>query len=269
MMSLQQTCQLLKKQQVPHPLVESLAILSDFTRLPTAQILAGAFHLTKQEEKLLKKIIELRRFFPLAYLRGKQEFYGLDFTVVPGVFIPRPESEQMIDLALQLPQKFNRLFDIGCGSGCLGIAYAKYSPVKTPAVFIDIDSWSLKIARRNARKHSLQEAIFKKGSFIQVLPKYSTSNSLILANLPYLDVSRQADYEAFCPTLKSEPKRALYAQAGGLKYYQSLFSLCSNKTTLLCETLREQQAPLEKLAHQSGFKLHQKQGLISLFVKDC
>src|ERR1700726_4428667 len=105
---------------------------------------------------------------PTQYLTGKQEFWGLEFEVTPAVLIPRPETEHVIEVALDRlalrelragrPQKTNGdgflIADIGTGSGCLAIALAKELPAAT-VYATDISTAALAVARRNAARHGV------------------------------------------------------------------------------------------------------------------
>jgi len=139
-----------------------------------------------QEELLSEAFIQLRSGVPLPYVIGKWEFYNLTFHVTPDVLIPRPETELIVENAIQWLKKNPscRLgVDIGTGSGCIAISLA----VNIPNLILeasDISDKALSIARRNAEDHNVVDRI----SFYQANlfnPK-SKSFDIIIANLPYI-----------------------------------------------------------------------------------
>jgi len=120
---------------------------------------------------------------PTQHLTGKQEFWGLEFEVTPDVLIPRPETEHVIEVALDRlavhelragrPQKNDgsglRIADIGTGSGCIAIAFAKELP-QAAVIATDVSSAALAIARRNAARHGVADRIhFLEGNLLDGL----------------------------------------------------------------------------------------------------
>ena len=105
-------------------------------------------------ENAFHELIEKRRAgVPVAYLLGRQEFYGLDLAVNPSVLIPRPETELLVDLALQMSA--NRVLDLGTGSGAVALAIKHQRPA-WQIVAVDADLSALHVARRNAVKLNLE-----------------------------------------------------------------------------------------------------------------
>jgi len=189
-------------------------------------LLMSATDITKErlfknpEDKLnFWQILKLRYFlwrrkndWPIAYLTGHKEFYGLDFIVNKNVLIPRPLSEEIIDLALQEIKANQKrpltIIDIGTGSGCLIIALAK-TLLKTEPVenfkFLasDISEPALKVAKQNARLHGLEKNItFLQGNLLE--PFNNIEIDLIITNLPYLTPAHLQER-----SIKKEPRLAL------------------------------------------------------------
>ena len=154
---------------------------------------------------------------PIAYILGYKEFYGRKFTVSPSVLIPRPESEDLISLFLELiaseiAEKV--LIDVGAGSGCLGIT-AKLERSNLSVILSDISKPALNIAEKNANAlnadvHIQQQSLLNG----QLRPV-----DYIFANLPYVDKSWDVS-----PELKYEPGIALFAEDEGLKLILQLIS---------------------------------------------
>ena len=154
---------------------------------------------------------------PIAYILGYKEFYGRRFTVSPSVLIPRPESEDLISLFLELTASEiaeKVLIDVGAGSGCLGIT-AKLERSNLSVILSDISKPALNIAEKNANAlnadvHIQQQSLLNG----QLKPV-----DYIFANLPYVDKSWDVS-----PELQYEPDIALFAEDEGLKLILQLIS---------------------------------------------
>ncbi len=182
---------------------------------------------------------------PTQYLTGKQEFWGLEFEVTPDVLIPRPETEHVIEVALDRlalrelragrPQKTIgeglQIADIGTGSGCIAVALAKELP-KAEFVATDISRAALEVAGRNAARHGVGERIrFVQGDLLERSGEKRTTSGetaapllfdLVASNPPYIG-RREA------PTLarevrEHEPARALFGGEEGYELYGDLIS---------------------------------------------
>ena len=154
---------------------------------------------------------------PIAYILGYKEFYGRRFTVSPSVLIPRPESEDLISLFLELTAgeiAEKVLIDVGAGSGCLGIT-AKLERSNLSVILSDISKPALNIAEKNANTlnadvHIQQQSLLNG----QLKPV-----DYIFANLPYVDKNWDVS-----PELQYEPEIALFAEDEGLKLILQLIS---------------------------------------------
>lgn len=203
---------------------------------------------------------------PLAYITGEKEFYGFKFFVNQNVLIPRPETELMVDEAIEHiahNMEHVTIVDVGTGSGCIIIAMFKqlllnYKLKITNYEFVAIDNsrGALNMAKKNAKLNGVPKNIeFIHGDLLEPLIKNSklsrvlgikNSKMLILANLPYLTPQQIKS----SPTIKFEPKTALAAGPDGLKYYRKLFQqlkvLCA-MCYVLCEIDPSQTANMKKL----------------------
>jgi release factor glutamine methyltransferase len=122
---------------------------------------------------------------PMAYIRGKQDFYGLEFYVRPSVLIPRSETELLVEKAIHLAEPFPSpiIADIGVGSGVIAVTLAKHLP-QAEIFAIDISPVALEIARLNAGCHGVADRIvFLHGSLLSPLNKQV---DILVANLPYV-----------------------------------------------------------------------------------
>jgi len=165
---------------------------------------------------------------PVAYIRGVQEFYGRAFQVRPGVLIPRPETELLIDEALTLlaGQATPRIADVGTGSGCLAITLALETPGATVAA-TDISADALAIARANATALGMTTRIdFRHTS---LLDGVSGLFDLLVANPPYVP---ERDASSLAPeVLAHEPRLALFGGPDGLRDVRALVALAAAALT--------------------------------------
>ena len=173
--------------------------------------------LTPAEETAFRSMIRRRaEREPLAYILGRKEFYGLEFEVGPQVLVPRPETELLVELALDYVWEHPavlRAVDVGTGSGAVAIALATNAP-KLQMMACDISTKAISLAQANARKHGVR--IFFVVSDL-LMPLRGPFN-LILANLPY--VARN-DWDSLPPEVRRyEPTSALDGGADGLDLYR-------------------------------------------------
>jgi release factor glutamine methyltransferase len=143
---------------------------------------------------------------PIAYIVGHKEFYGLDLAVNPAVLIPRPETELLVDLALQ--GDFSSAADLGTGSGAIALALKQQRPASR-VIAIEASAAALAVAQRNAVKHGLQIE-FRHGRWFE--PVAGERFDLIVANPPYV-----AEGDRHLAALGFEPREALVAGSDGLE----------------------------------------------------
>lgn len=158
---------------------------------------------------------------PKAYKDGHIEFYKLKFKVTEDVLIPRPETELLVDAVLEFLKKnpgSHKILDLGTGSGAIAISIAKNSDAKIIAS--DISPKALKIAKLNAKFHSVEEKI----TFIRsnLLAKVDTKPDIIVTNLPYIPTERIAYLDSSVKDF--EPVIALDGGKDGFDLYRKLFA---------------------------------------------
>ncbi len=152
---------------------------------------------------------------PLAYITNSRGFYGLEFKVTPEVLIPRPETETLVEKALDylktLDQEVISVLDLGTGSGCIGLTLAKKDP-RVKVKLVDISPGALSIAKENAQSLNVQDRCeFFESKADQFLNQTKESFDLILSNPPYIaptDTHVEKDVKDF------EPHTALFAESG-------------------------------------------------------
>ena len=167
--------------------------------------------LSEPEVTSYRKLVAMRaKGQPVAYLVGHKEFMGLDFVVTPAVLVPNPDTEVLVQRAVELAREAKgpmRVADVGTGSGCIAIAVAHYAP-NVDVVASDLSPDALEVARRNVEAHGL-------GGRVQLvcgdlMGPLAGSFDLVCANLPYVAVG-----SSLAPEVASQPAGALYADANG------------------------------------------------------
>jgi release factor glutamine methyltransferase len=181
---------------------------------------------TPQEQLFRQWLIKRGEHYPLQYLRGKQEFYGREFTVRPGVFIPRPETEAVLEAALtflrESPEEQLRAADVGTGSGCIGITLACEEP-RVQVTATDVSPVALKVARQNAKRHHCLDRIeFLEGQTLDPVKDRLGYYHLIVSNPPYVSYQERDRVDASVD--KHEPSEAVYGGELGQDIYRQLFS---------------------------------------------
>ena len=213
--------------------------------------------LTEDEVRAYQTLLDKRiSGVPVQHLTGRQEFWGLTFEVTPDVLIPRPETEHLIEVALDRlalrelhagrPNKNDGagllIADVGTGSGCIAVALAKELP-QAQFVAIDISPGALTVARRNAEKHgvALQIEFLESNLFGEVAttrarsivpphaegelsrsPEAPAQFDLIVSNPPY--VGRREAATLATEVRDHEPELALYGGEDGYEFYADLIA---------------------------------------------
>ncbi len=147
---------------------------------------------------------------PVAYLVGHKEFMGLDFAVTSAVLIPNPDTEVLVQRAVELAREAAgpmRVADVGTGSGCIAIAIAHYAP-NVQVVASDVDPEALEVAARNVAAHALGDRVQLVCG--DLMAPFTGSFDLVCANLPYV-----AAGSALAAEVVAQPARALFAGEQG------------------------------------------------------
>lgn len=202
------------------PGTEALLLLSTATGITKERVLL--LFEDQVDERFSTRALELAKIrcdgFPLQYITKKCYFYGLELDVEEGVFIPRVETEVLVDLALELIENegLKTVVDIGTGSGAIAIAIALNSNCKVYAT--DINEKAIQIAQRNAEKYKAK-ITFLKGSFLEPVRPFLKEVDLILSNPPYVPVTANLPKDVL-----KEPSDALFAGKEGFDFYEKFFA---------------------------------------------
>ena len=171
------------------------------------------------------KALERRRLLgePIAYLLERKSFHNIDLYVAPGVLIPRPETEILVNLAIEEIERSNkplRVLDLGTGSGAIALAVAQAAPLAT-VLASDQSIDALNIARRNAEQLGLNSRVhFALGDWYGALEAMDVFD-VILSNPPYITAE---DHHLSEGDLRFEPESALTDHANGLSCLEVIIS---------------------------------------------
>lgn len=165
----------------------------------------------EQRDRYVDWVQRRRAGEPVAYLTGEREFYGLSFRVTPAVLIPRPETELLVELALEriAADAPLRVLDLGTGCGCVAVAIARHRP-RARVTAAEISGAALAVARENAAKHGVNIELMESDWFSALLNRRF---ELIVSNPPYVP---ERDPHLNQGDLRYEPRAALVAGADGL-----------------------------------------------------
>ncbi|MDL5042587.1 peptide chain release factor N(5)-glutamine methyltransferase [Streptococcus raffinosi] len=193
---------------------------------------------SEEDEKLLSNIFhQLKAHKPAQYILGFEDFHGLRFQVDERVLIPRPETEELVELILaENPKTELKVLDIGTGSGAIAVSLKESCPLwQVTASDLSVDA--LELARENAKLNRVDI------SFIQsdVFENISGSFDIIVSNPPY--ISENDKNEVGLNVLASEPKMALFADEDGLAIYRQII-----------EGAAKHLSPQGKLYFEIGYK---------------
>lgn len=187
---------------------------------PTYYYLGKDIALSPKKEQELEDILQrLSRFEPLQYIEGRTLFLGREFWVAPGVLIPRPETEELVELMLKEIPADARILDVGTGSGCIAISLAKALPDALVTAW-DVSPEALSVARVNACK--LQANVrFVECDVLACQVDEVGLYDVIVSNPPYVTEAEKADMEP--NVLQWEPSLALFVPDDDpLRFYRRI-----------------------------------------------
>lgn len=193
--------------------IEARALLRHLLKVSDAYLIAHGDEQMSAADAAALREHAARRLAgePIAYIVGSREFYGLEFRVTPAVLIPRPETELLVDFALEriAPQTSARVLELGTGSGCIAISVAYHRP-HARVTAIDLSTDALALAGENARCHALANLELLAGDWFSGL---TGTYDLIVSNPPYVNAG---DAHLTSGDLRFEPRSALVGGADGL-----------------------------------------------------
>ena len=211
--------------------------------------------LTADELAKYKELVKRRTSGePVAYICGEKEFMGLAFKVTPSVLVPQPDTETLVEAAIERLRGKNspRIADICTGSGAIAIALAHYLP-ESSIVATDISADAVSIAKENAETLGLSERVqFFEGDLLA--PLTGETFDAIVSNPPYIP---DADIESLPREVRAEPRLALDGGADGLDFYRRLLgesaTLLNDGGFLAVECGDTQAGAIAEMAASGGF----------------
>lgn len=196
------------------------------------------------KEKELEKLIKKRETnYPIEYLINKATFYGENFIVKDGVLIPRPETEILVENAVEIIKKENRAFkvlEIGTGSGIISVMLALLIE-DISIIAVDINEKAIELAKQNAKKHNVEDKIeFRLSNLYE---KVDENIDMTISNPPYI-----ADDYKLPENVKYEPSNALFGGKIGDELLKDIIDETNKRDIeyLLCEMGYDQMKPLEQ-----------------------
>lgn len=192
---------------------------------------------------------------PIAYILGEKEFYGRSFIVSPQALIPRPESEELVNLIKKYIKSNSTILDVGTGSGCIGLTLKLELP-NTKITVSDISNEAIALARKNAQNLGVTSVDYILTDLLDhwLHNEKSDQFDCIVANLPYVDRSWQVS-----PETTSEPDLALFADDNGLSLIKKIIvqapKILSNAGLLVLELDTRQIPEIISFAEENDFEI--------------
>ena len=215
---------------IPDARLEAEILLTNILQMPRHRIYAYPEQdLTPQQGEFLARLVERRlKREPLAYILGHKEFYGLQLAVGPGVMIPRPETELLVEQSLFLSMMRMEpgelvIAEAGTGSGAICINLAIHLP-SARIYATELYPEALKVAEYNIQRHNVADRVnLLHGDLLEPVPETA---DIIVANLPYLSSDKISGLQ---PEVQWEPREALDGGADGLDLIRRLLQQARQK----------------------------------------
>jgi len=235
--ALQSATQTLRRAGIADAFVEAELLLGHVLGMSKAQLYTESERsLTSAEIEHLWRLVQRRLDHePAGYILGHCAFYGIDFYIDYHTFIPRPETELLVEKAVELAQHISHLgkqitiADIGTGCGAIAISLALALP-QAKIYATDISASALQVAGMNCQRHGVNSQVeLLQGNLLEPLPQ---PVDMILANLPYI---RSCEFKDLSPEIREfEPMIALAGGKDGLDKIQQMLEQMSGKLSTHC-----------------------------------
>jgi|TARA_B110000495_G_scaffold147743_1_gene130648 release factor glutamine methyltransferase len=253
----------LKKNKIDEYKQKSEMIIDAVLGISKAELyIRNHFIPNDQLKKLEQAFSMLLEDMPVQHIIGKTHFYEDSFFTPPGIFIPRPETELLIDCIQNDFESLSEktVLDIGCGSGCIGITLASLYK-NFDVTGIDISNKAINIATKNAKQLKVTNINIIKQNIFDMKPK---KFDIIVSNPPYLGISEISNLDN---TVKNhDPLEALSDEGDGLKFYKhfidSISELLKSNGSMYFEI------PKSTITNQIIDMIHNNSNIESIFFKD-
>ncbi len=201
-------------------------------------------------------IISLKRGVPVQHVLGEAEFYGLRFAVSPSVLIPRPETEELVQMVVnECSDQEVRILDIGTGSGCIAISLAKLLP-KASVFATDISSDALEIAKKNAAENGVGVTFTRHDILSGTVPFMNTDFDIIVSNPPYVPFSDRSAMHV--NVAEHDPETALFVPDNDIfVFYRAIaktgINVLKDNGIIFVETYHLHQERLAEMFKNNGY----------------
>jgi len=205
-------------------------LIEEYSGISKARVISEP-HLTVSESELLKihfAVKDLNNHKPIQYIIGKTEFYGMQIEVNPDVLIPRPETEELLDLVIKENIHRNNLniLDVGTGSGCLAIGLKKIL-ADSHIIALDISPRAIEVARKNAKNNVVDIEFIQQDFLNDTLWNRLGTFDIIVSNPPYVRYSEKVKMKK--NVLNFEPALSLFVEdSDPLIFYKAIASFAKD-----------------------------------------
>ncbi|HIL86594.1 MAG: peptide chain release factor N(5)-glutamine methyltransferase [bacterium] len=253
----------LKKNKIDEYKQKSEMIIDAVLGISKAELYIRNHFIPNDQLKSLEQAFSmLLKDMPVQHIIGKTHFYEDSFFTPPGIFIPRPETELLIDCIQNDFESLSEktVLDIGCGSGCIGITLASLYK-NFDVTGIDISNKAINIATKNAKQLKVTNIDIIKQNIFDMKPK---KFDIIVSNPPYLGISEISNLDN---TVKNhDPLEALSDEGDGLKFYKhfidNISELLKSNGSMYFEI------PKSTITNQIIDMIHNNSNIESIFFKD-
>lgn len=200
---------------------EALCIFNDLLGISKTKILMSDDDACEEHKKLIDDVIERRiNGEPLQYILGKWDFYDLTFFVGDGVLIPRPETEMLVDFALDKLKDIEKpvIYDLCAGTGCIGLTIASHRKDAT-VYLLEKEDKAYSYLERNKTALNLKNAVILKGDLFDFDFSSLLQCDILLSNPPYINT---AEVKTLQKEVLKEPITALDGGVDGLDFYRCI-----------------------------------------------
>lgn len=242
------------------PDMDTRVLLKHFLGLSDADLITGTGVIdANQRDDLERAVIRRLNREPVSRIIGEREFWGMNFKVTPDTLDPRPDSECLIEMAVEALRDYppKRILDLGTGSGCLLLALLKEFPA-AQGVGIDLNPKAVDVSRENMENNGLSgRATFRQGNWTDSLSPDDGLFDLIVSNPPYIP---RGDIESLAPEVKNhDPILALSGGDDGLDAYKTLVTeikkFLQPSGLALFEIGRNQDRDVQRLVENAGLSV--------------
>jgi release factor glutamine methyltransferase len=250
---------LLREKNIENPRLNAELLLCDVLNEPRIKLYLD-FEKPLSPDEINEYRSKIKRRInrePLQYILGYTEFYGLRFNVTPEVLIPRPETEILVEKAIEMISSFEimnpKILEIGAGSGCIAVSVA--NKVNCSIDSIDISNEALEVAKKNSELHKTTDKIdFLNKNFLEDIKSFK-GYDIIISNPPYIPAG---EIDTIQDEIKNfEPKYALTDDNEGLSFYKHIFNLAkadNSPLKIFLEIGDGKRSKIEDLLIKSGIK---------------